>query len=108
MIEGEILTIAVNLLDRYLDPEWQIVFTDEQIIGRSKKRKGKVILAGHTSWDKKLIRLYRPIVAKYSLHDLVMIVTHEIAHAMTPGDLKHGSDFRKKWIELYEENETPE
>jgi hypothetical protein len=102
VIDGEILTIATDIMDRYLDQEWEIELIDYEIVGRAKG-KGMVVLAGHTSYKDKLIRLYRPVVRNYNVHDLVMIVTHEISHALTPEDAKHGADFRKKWVEIWEE-----
>jgi SprT-like family. len=50
-------------------------------------------LAGHCSWDERVIRLSREYVLDYESSDVVAILQHEIAHARTPEEKFHGPRF---------------
>jgi hypothetical protein len=93
--EHEIATLAANLFDRYLDRHWRLGFQDTIPL-----RGGKGELAGHTSWDDRLIRLSRRYIFDYSPERVSDLLLHEIAHALTPEDWTHGDIFQAKLKEL--------
>lgn len=95
MTEDEIRTIAAYMLDRYLDRHWRFRFEDTLPI-----RGGGGDLAGHTSWDQRIIRLSRRYVLDYSPQRIGAILEHEIAHALTPEDWTHGAIFEAKLAEI--------
>ena len=96
MSESEIGTVAAYLMDIHLDRHWRFEFRDTLPL-----RSGGD-LAGHTSWDSRLILLSRKYVLSYSPKGIGDILTHEIAHALTPEDWVHGEIFHAKLREIRE------
>jgi Zn-dependent membrane protease YugP len=92
--EHEIATVAAYLFDKFLDRHWQLRFEDVLPV------RGGGDLAGHTSWDQRIIRLSRRYVFGYSPERLGAILTHEVAHALTPEDWTHGDRFQAKLEEI--------
>lgn len=96
MTEHEIETVAAYLMDKYLDRHWTFGFRDTLPLRNGGE------LAGHTSWDRRQIVLSRRYVLRYTPEKLGHILTHEIAHALTPEDWTHGDIFEAKLAEVRE------
>ncbi len=94
MTEHEIQTVAAYLFDKHLDRHWRLKFEDTLPTGAGYD------LAGHTSWDQRIIRLSRRYVFSYSPERIGQILTHEVAHALTPEDWTHGEIFQAKLKEI--------
>ena len=76
MTEEEITELAKSMLRSFELNDWSIGWQDQipTYVGE---------LAGHTDWDNKLIRLSR-IVLNYPVDRILMLLEHEIAHALAP------------------------
>jgi predicted metal-dependent hydrolase len=98
MIEAEIATVAAYMFDRYLDRHWKLRFVDE--IRPARTKRGRRYLAGHTSWDQRIIRLSRMYIFDYTPEQIGYLISHEVAHALTPEDWVHGPIFRAKLEEI--------
>lgn len=96
MIEAEIKTVAAYLMDKHLDRHWRFKFED------TLPTSGNKDLAGHTSWDQRTIRLSRKYCFDWTPRQLGYVLTHEVAHALTPEDWTHGEIFQAKLAELKE------
>lgn len=94
MTEGEILTIGTYMLDLWLDRHWKLQLVDS--IPCPTCKHASKDLAGHCSWDKRLIVLSRRYVLDMEPERLVRVIRHEIAHALTPEDWVHGEIFQAK------------
>lgn len=94
MTEDEIRTMAAYLMDKHLNRHWTFGFRD------TLPTSGGRDLAGHTSWDRRQIVLSRRYAFDYPPEGIAWILTHEVAHALTPEDWVHGEIFQAKWREL--------
>jgi hypothetical protein len=87
-------------MDKYLDRHWQFKLVDSIPCPRCHPHKD---LAGHTSWDNRMIVLSRRYVLDYNPERIAHILTHEVAHALTPEDWVHGDIFEAKLREIRSE-----
>lgn len=93
MTEHEIQTVAAYLMDKHLDRHWRLKFEDTLPVTGGGRN-----LAGHTSWDQRVIRLSRE--QEWTPQSVAAVLTHEVAHALTPEDWVHGEIFQAKLREI--------
>ncbi len=89
--------MAAYLMDRFLDRHWKFKIVDKLPV------RGGQNLVGHCSWDWRIIRVSREYIFDYPLEGITWILTHEVAHALTPEDWTHGEVFQARWKKIRQE-----
>lgn len=95
MSEDTLIAYTQDLLDSHGLDGWTVKVNDAVVSDHDGSPIG-----GACAWSAQEIRFNRSLLHLWTAHQKVDLAQHEVAHALTPDDKRHGEQFQAKYREL--------